>query len=150
MSSGNKYEVDPYNAGYDQPPVHSQRQPPGYSYPMSRSAANIVVNSASTPRVVAAQRESDWLVPAVFACLFCCWPVGVCAINAAVNARSRYDEGDYENGRDYSRSAKQLTLISLVLGVLCLTAVIIFQVFRVKELMNERTGTTTTGNPFGI
>ncbi|XP_062600111.1 trafficking regulator of GLUT4 1-like isoform X5 [Saccostrea cucullata] len=126
MSSGNKYEVDPYSAGYDQFPVDPTKQPSGSSYPMSRTSANIIVNSASTPRDVAAERESDWLVPAIFACLCCFWPVGVCAINAAVNARSRYDEGDYENGRSYSRSAKQLTLISLVLGILSITAFILY------------------------
>ncbi|XP_062585144.1 transmembrane protein 233-like [Saccostrea cucullata] len=148
MSSGYKYEGDPYNAGYEQLPVHPTQQPSGYSYPLTRTSANIVVNSAPTPRVIAAQRERDWLGPAVFACLCCFWPVGLCATNAAVNARSRYDEGDYENEREYSRSAKQLTLISLVLGILCITGFTIFLVFRMKEVF-EPTGATTQ-NPFGI
>ncbi|XP_061197438.1 proline-rich transmembrane protein 1-like isoform X2 [Saccostrea echinata] len=149
MSSRQKFQGDSYNAGYDQLPTYEQQQPSAYGYPMTRSSTNVIVTNAPAPHVVAARRGNDWLVPAVLSCLCCFWPTGICAIVAASNARSRFDEGDYEGGQSSANSAKRLTLISLGLGILSLAAYIILKFVVLKETesqINEYTTTTTLWN----
>ncbi|XP_061196964.1 proline-rich transmembrane protein 1-like isoform X3 [Saccostrea echinata] len=158
MSSGQKYEMDPknagyvqneqpqnpYNAGYNQPPAYGQQQPAGYGFPMTtNSSTNVVVTNAPAPIVVAAPRGNDWLVPAILSCFFCFWPTGICAIVAAVNARARFDVGDYEGGRSSASWAKGLTLTSLGVGILSVIIIIILYVVVLKEAENELHGFTT-------
>ncbi|XP_062607895.1 transmembrane protein 233-like [Saccostrea cucullata] len=164
MSSGQKYEVDPqnagyvqkdqpqnpYNAGYNQPPpAYGQQQAAGYGFPMTSSSTNVVVNNTAAPIVVAAPRGYDWLVPAIFSCLCCFWPTGICAIIAAVNARARFDVGDYEGGRSSAGVAKWLTLTSLGLGVVAVVVVIVLYAVVLKQTENELNDFGfTTQNPW--
>nr|XP_011412627.3 proline rich transmembrane protein 1B [Crassostrea gigas] len=169
MASGNKYEVDPsnagydqtpkqtgpnpnqYNAGYNQPPPYVQ-QPGGYAqYPAGYAQhptgyaqqptgyaqqptgfghhtnnTVVVTNNAPGPVIIAAPpRGNDWLVPAILSFFFCCPLVGICAIVAAVNARSNYDCGDTSGGRSSASWAKGLTLTSIGIGVACYILIIV-------------------------
>ncbi|XP_056013128.1 proline-rich transmembrane protein 1-like isoform X5 [Ostrea edulis] len=130
--------------GQQSPPAYGQQQPPAYGqqsptygqqsptygkqhttygYPMSTSTNVVVTNTVATPVVI--HRGKDWLVPAVLSCLFCFWPTGICAIIAAVNARTRYDVGDHAGGESRDRWAKILTLTSLGVGLVSIIQLLV-------------------------
>ncbi|XP_061180252.1 proline-rich transmembrane protein 1-like [Saccostrea echinata] len=137
---------NPYNAGYTQT-AYGQQQPVGYGSMSSNTSTNVVVTSAPTYIVVAAPRGNDWLVPAILSCLCCFWPTGICAITAAVNARARFDVGDYEGGRSSASLAKGLTFTSLGVGILSAVVFIVLYVVLWKETENKINGYTTITTP---
>lgn len=180
MASGNKYEVDPcnagydqpqqqtgpypnqYNAGYNQPPPYVQQptgyvqqptgyaqQPTGYvqqptSYGHHTNNTVVVTNNAPGPMIIAVPpRGNDWLIPAILSTLFCCPIVGICAIVAAVNARSNYDCGDVNGGRSCATWAKGLTMTSIGIGVALYIIIIILYatILRTEEDFLNKTYT---------
>ncbi|XP_056000086.1 uncharacterized protein LOC125646852 [Ostrea edulis] len=156
MSNGRKYEVNgsdvngqcriqPTPCLWITPPAFGQ-QPITNGFPISNSTNVVASNNVATPVVI--YRGRDWLVPAVLSCLFCFWPAGLCAIVAAVNARSRYEVGDHVGGQSSATTAKILTLISFGVGLvyLILLAVMYFTVWRFEK---DRFGFTTK-DPFDI
>ncbi|XP_062607894.1 transmembrane protein 233-like isoform X2 [Saccostrea cucullata] len=146
MFSGQKIEGDPHNTEYNQLPAYDQQQSAGFTsgFPTTNPSSNVITSAPTPIVVVAPPRGNDWLVPAIFSCLCCFWPTGICAIIAAVNARSLFDVGDYDGGRSSAGVAKWLTLTSLGIGLICVVILIALFIVKRMEDVNDWTTTTTT------
>lgn len=145
-------QYDAYSAGYDQPgdPPAYTGPPAGQPYvyppspapaPQQMSTTNVVI--ASQPQIIMARpRQTDWTVPAILATIFCFFPTGICAIIAAVMARSAYDAGDYEGERSGTAWARGLTLTSIAIGTLGVILIIVLYIVLVANTVNtiENTG----------
>ncbi|XP_071120587.1 proline-rich transmembrane protein 1-like [Mytilus edulis] len=151
-------QCEQYPQGYSQPHGYSQLQlSQGYShgtgyqsvaqgyeqqgYPQTQhygqhpmyggQGQNVVVSQPvpSTMIVTIAQtRPSNWIIPAILACLFCFWPTGICAIVAAFISNSAADSGNMQSAEKSARTAKNLTILSVVLGAICVVGVIVLRV----------------------
>jgi DNA-directed RNA polymerase subunit RPC12/RpoP len=77
-------------------------------------------------------KPNNWLIPAILVTTPCgcgCWPLGVVAIVFAAQVDGKYHQGDYQGAVDAARKAKMFTLIALILGVVCIGAAVVLQVF---------------------
>lgn len=108
----------------DKHPYGQNAPPPGYApqYPqqMHQSSSNVTVVTAGgfqPAPVIVNVPERDWTVPAVMATLFCFFPTGICAIIAAVNARSQFLAGDTAGARSSNAWARGLTFASIGFGI---------------------------------
>ncbi|XP_078313163.1 uncharacterized protein LOC111129272 [Crassostrea virginica] len=114
--------------GVPYPPQTQQYPSQTQDYPQqiqqSSNNVTVVTTGGYQPAIVTTPVERDWTVPAVLATLFCCFPIGICAIITAVNARNQYLSGDTEGGRRSSILAKRLTLSSVILGVVLIGTII--------------------------
>nr|XP_022346210.1 uncharacterized protein LOC111138496 isoform X1 [Crassostrea virginica] len=129
METGYEVQIDPYNAGYDQSEQHPgateptdqsivvherfpyshEQHPTGYVYPMNNAV--IVTNAhPANPGLV-------WLTPAILSSLFCCLPLGICAIIMATQSTKKFAVGDVIGGHKSSRSAKILVITSIIIGI---------------------------------
>ncbi|XP_061194347.1 uncharacterized protein LOC133202525 [Saccostrea echinata] len=119
-------QVPPSQYGQVPPSQYGQQYAPQYSQPMHHSSSNVtVVTAGIQPTVVIpVNTERDWTVPAILATLFCFLPTGICAIIAAVNARSQFLAGDLEGGRTSNAWARGLTITSIVLGTVLISIII--------------------------
>ena len=72
-----------------------------------------------------AEDIEDYMGFAFFVCLFCCWPVGICAIMSACRCQSAKAEGNYEEARSTSKATLTFNLVALVRGIVTLIAVLI-------------------------
>ncbi|XP_048733384.2 protein SPEC3-like [Ostrea edulis] len=116
---------------YGQPaPSYGQPAPPygpQYPQPVNSSSNNVTVVTAGyqTPTVILpVNTDRDWTVPAIIATLFCFFPTGICAIIAAVNARSQFLAGDMEGGRTSNAWARGLTMTSIGIGTVLVIIII--------------------------
>lgn len=147
-----------YPQGYSHPQGYAQPPPPqGYShasgyqpvpqgyaqqgYPQTQHYGNQPMYGGQGQTVVVAQpvpstmivttaqpRPSNWLIPAILACLCCFWPTGICAIVAACNANSAADSGNMQSAEQSARTARNLTILTVVLGVICVVIIIVLRV----------------------
>ncbi|XP_062570884.1 uncharacterized protein LOC134232902 [Saccostrea cucullata] len=123
----NQPHPHPQSYGQGPPPQYGQQYAPQYAQPMHHSTSNVtVVTAGLQPTVVVPVNitERDWTVPAILATLFCFLPTGICAIIAAVNARSLFQAGDHEGGRASNAWARGLTITSIVLGTVLISIII--------------------------
>ncbi|XP_078335401.1 uncharacterized protein LOC111138492 isoform X1 [Crassostrea virginica] len=167
METGNEVQIDPYNAGYDQSEQHPgateptdqsivvherfpyshEQHPTGYVYPMN----NAVIVTNAHP----ANPGLDWLTPAILSTLFCCLPLGICAIIMATQVKGHYPitgaeesfvvdcllatkkfaVGDVIGGRKSSRSAKILVITSIIIGIVIwiITGIGIYNIMTTTE-----------------
>ncbi|XP_052065307.1 proline-rich transmembrane protein 1-like [Mytilus californianus] len=128
--------------GYEQPPA-----PQGYSHaagyqpvpqtqhygkqPMYGGQGQGVVVAQPVPSTMivttAQPRPSNWIIPAVLACICCFWPTGICAIVAASNSNSAADRGNMQSAEQSARTARNLTILTVVLGVICVVIIIVLK-----------------------
>ena len=87
------------------------------------------------PNVIAdyQPRPTNYLTPAILACLCCFWPTGICAIIAASNANSAADRGDMAHAEAKTITARNLLILTVVLGVIFLVFTIVVRVASAKS-----------------
>lgn len=73
----------------------------------------------------------NWLVPAILATIFCCWPFGIPAILAAAKVNEYWNLGDHAGAHEQSSKAKKFTIIALcaAVGVWVLFGILYFLMF---------------------
>lgn len=108
----------PGQQGYGQPAY-----PQGYGMQQQQSAV-IVTNQ---PIGIAGPRPTNWIIPAIFACL-CFWPIGICAIIAANNSNRAADTGDFAYAETKARSARNLVIASFVAGIISYVIIVVVRV----------------------
>ncbi|RNL86500.1 CD225/dispanin family protein [Halostreptopolyspora alba] len=59
----------------------------------------------------------NWLVPAILATIFCCWPLGIPAILAAAKVNEYWNLGDHAGAHEQSSKAKKFTIIAAISAV---------------------------------
>ena len=58
----------------------------------------------------------NYLIWAILATVFCCWPVGIFSIISAAKVSSAYNAGDYQGALNASSSAKKLAIVTACAG----------------------------------
>uniref|UniRef100_K1QM26 Proline-rich transmembrane protein 1 n=1 Tax=Magallana gigas TaxID=29159 RepID=K1QM26_MAGGI len=95
----------------------------GQSTQYTTWSTNVVAPQAMTMTHVPPPYE-DYTGRAMFAAFCCCWPLGLCALIKASEARKSYQVGDSETARSQADQARQLSNISI--GVGCASFVLLF------------------------
>jgi len=85
-----------------------------------KPSATIVMHQGA-----AASLDNDWMIPNIFACLFCFWPTALFGIIKSTEARSAAQRGDQFVANASANSAKTLFRVSVGVGVVLLTIIII-------------------------
>ncbi|XP_070551568.1 proline rich transmembrane protein 1B-like isoform X2 [Ptychodera flava] len=69
---------------------------------------------------------NTWMIPAVLACLFCCWPLGLAAIFRASEGQHAIKTGNLQQAEASSASARNLTIASVICGIVITVATLFF------------------------
>ncbi|CAG2208831.1 PRRT1 [Mytilus edulis] len=155
VPQGQQYEQ--YPQGYSQTHEYAQIQPPqGYSHgtgyqpvaqgyeqqgypqtqhsgqqPMYGGQGQFVVVAQPVPSTMimttAQSKPFDWFIPALLACFCCFWPTGICAIVAACISNRAAASGNMQSAKRSARTARNLTILSVVLGLICVVIIIEFR-----------------------
>ncbi|XP_070539145.1 uncharacterized protein [Ptychodera flava] len=67
-----------------------------------------------------------WMIPAVLACVCCCWPLGLAAILKASEAESAIKAGNRQQAEASSASARIFTIASVLCGIAINVMLIVF------------------------
>lgn len=67
--------------------------------------------TSGAPRIV------NWIVPSIFALIFCAWPLAIPALIFAIKANSSMKQGDVEAAVQQSGRARLFVLLSVALGL---------------------------------
>ncbi|XP_046856836.1 cysteine-rich and transmembrane domain-containing protein 1-like isoform X3 [Xenia sp. Carnegie-2017] len=68
---------------------------------------------------------NDYMGLSVFACLFCCWPVGIFAIIKSRESRNHYNAGNYDEAMRSAKTARNLAVIAIICGIILFCGLII-------------------------
>ncbi|KAG5180477.1 interferon-induced transmembrane protein-domain-containing protein [Tribonema minus] len=68
-------------------------------------------------------RPYDYCLAAWFTTVFCCLPIGICALVSSCSVGSLYRRGDVEGARRASRATRNLSLLSFACGIVWLIIV---------------------------
>ncbi|XP_046856822.1 cysteine-rich and transmembrane domain-containing protein 1-like isoform X13 [Xenia sp. Carnegie-2017] len=109
--------------GYQPPP------PTGMMQQQQSNNTTVVVANQPQPAAVTTMIPvvNDHMILSILACVFCCWPIGLCAIIKSSEARNLYIAGDYANAMVSARTARNLALIALVCGICIYPLIIILR-----------------------
>lgn len=88
-------------------------------------------NSQVSPQTTHSQTPPEnYLIWAILATIFCCWPFGIPAIINASKVDSAFNRGDYAGAKEYSRKAKKWTITSAIIaGAFWLVYIILIVVY---------------------
>ncbi|XP_022290080.2 uncharacterized protein LOC111101769 isoform X3 [Crassostrea virginica] len=86
-----------------------------------------ITQPGSVPHVIKCVPHHDWTAAAIFACLCCFWPAGLAAIRYASKANSASNRGDEAATKQYSRKARNLIIISVILGIFQTAVVVVLR-----------------------
>ncbi|XP_031570744.1 proline-rich transmembrane protein 1-like [Actinia tenebrosa] len=82
----------------------------------------------------------DYQALAWFACLCCCWPLGLVAIIRSNEVRTASARGDYLTAEAASRSARTMSFLAIGLGIAFMVLyIIILTVYLIPLLTMENT-----------
>lgn len=79
----------------------------------------------------------NYLVMAILATIFCCWPLGIPAIIFAAQVNTKFTQGDYAGAEAASGKAKLWSIISICGG---LVGVVLYAVLMVFGLLAGANG----------
>uniref|UniRef100_A0A3B4CEG5 Proline-rich transmembrane protein 2 n=1 Tax=Pygocentrus nattereri TaxID=42514 RepID=A0A3B4CEG5_PYGNA len=82
--------------------------------------------SATTEGTGEGPKPNDYLVLAILACFCPVWPINIVGLTFSVMSRYSLQQGNVDGGRRLGRNAKILSIVSIVGGVLFLTAFVDF------------------------
>ncbi|KAL3880749.1 hypothetical protein ACJMK2_032966 [Sinanodonta woodiana] len=149
MSQSNEPVTYGQTQGYEQPLEY--RQPPMYDQPNGycySGEPNVVTTQGSlsyvspnTVIVTSGERPPNAMLLAIFACLFCFWPTGVCAIIYANQANSELDTRVAWNKY---RTSSTLSIVSIILGMLWI-AIAVWRIMNKANYSNTYHEQTTYG-----
>jgi hypothetical protein len=94
---------------------------PGYAVRCAACRASLLTEADTAPPE---PDPDNYLVWAIVATLFCCWPAGIPAIVYAAQVDAKYNAGDYPGARESADKAQFWTWLS-VGATLALVAVVI-------------------------
>ncbi|XP_076080996.1 uncharacterized protein LOC143051886 [Mytilus galloprovincialis] len=89
--------------------------------------STVIVTNQPQQMVVHGVRPTNWLIPAIFACL-CFWPIGICALIAANDANRAANDGDYAFEETKARNARNFVIAAFVTGIIVYVIVIVVSV----------------------
>ncbi|KAI7812998.1 putative interferon-induced transmembrane protein 1-like [Triplophysa rosa] len=74
----------------------------------------------------ARSNEKTYLVWSIFNTFCCCFPLGVAAIIYSCRADTANALGDGTKARESSRTARNLNIAAVVIGIICLIIIIVY------------------------
>ncbi|XP_045205353.2 synapse differentiation-inducing gene protein 1-like isoform X1 [Mercenaria mercenaria] len=86
-----------------------------------QSSINSDTNQPQVTTVILQSTHPDYMVVSLFACIFCFWPTGVCALYYANEANNLAEGGDYEGARRMSIKARNRMITSVVIGIILMS-----------------------------
>ena len=93
---------------------------------MSEVTMNQEPQETSQPQQSQQSLPQNYLVFAILATIFCCWPLGIPAIIFAAQVNSKFTQGDFAGAEESSKKAKMFSFIAMGAGIL---AIIIYMGF---------------------
>ncbi|XP_063398558.1 putative transmembrane protein DDB_G0267530 isoform X2 [Mytilus trossulus] len=126
--------------GYGQPqqgygPPQGYSSPQGYGMQQQQQQSTVIVTNQPQQMVVHV-RPTNYLIPAIFACL-CFWPIGICALIAANDANRAANDGDYAFAETKARNARNFVIAAFVTGIICYVIVIVVRVVVYSSYYNS-------------
>ena len=79
----------------------------------------------------------NYLVFAILATIFCCWPLGIPAIVFATQVNTKFTQGDIAGAEDASKKAKMWSLIALGAGI---AAIVLYAGFMLLSILLSAAG----------
>ena len=70
----------------------------------------------------------DHLIFNIMMTLFCCWPIGICAIMKSLECRNAIQTGNKERADSLSAAAKRLGMWTLGVGVICIALIFVMYI----------------------
>ncbi|XP_046335383.1 trafficking regulator of GLUT4 1-like isoform X2 [Haliotis rufescens] len=117
--------------GYGQPqPGYGQPGQPGYGYATSDNV-NVVVAQPQAMIVQTGVRPPDYLILSIVSCFFC-WPMAICALMYANNSRNSSSAGDFVSAENQGRTARNIAIAAIVIGIIIVVVAIILRVVLVS------------------
>ncbi|XP_046856815.1 cell death-inducing p53-target protein 1 homolog isoform X8 [Xenia sp. Carnegie-2017] len=128
--------------GYPPQGYPAQGYPPqGYppqGYPLQQLAGmtqeqqNKTVLVQKQPQLVAVTIMNpivnDHMGLSIFACLCCCWPIGIFAIIKSSESKNHYHAGNYDEAKRSAKTARNLAIIAIICGIILALLMIILRV----------------------
>ncbi|KAK3552609.1 hypothetical protein QTP86_017921 [Hemibagrus guttatus] len=81
--------------------------------------------SVLTDSVVDGTKPNDYLILAILACFCPLWPINIVGLTFSVMSRYSLQQGNVDGARRLGRNAKVLSIVSLLGGILIITAAIV-------------------------
>jgi len=95
--------------------------PPVANYSANNAYNNSTGSSFNNPDKP--PMPESYLIWAILATVFCCWPIGIFSIISAAKVSSAYNAGDYQGAINASASAKKLAIVTACVGGISLIIV---------------------------
>lgn len=130
FSYGNHYNQYPGGNKYP-PPDGVQYSGNRYEPKDNAHDREIAAQHVTEPGAMVMERTpapQNWMGPAIFACLCCFWPTGLCAIAAASNANEAAAKGNILEAERESRKARMYVGASVVIGIVITIIVVVYRV----------------------
>lgn len=127
------YQAQPGYQGYPGYPGYPAQ--PGYQYPAGATTTqhahtNVTVVQQGGPSVLVAPQISppDYCALAWFACLFCFWPTGICAILKSNETRAAIYRGDFVSANQLSMETRKLANMTIAIGIALYVVIVVVRV----------------------
>ncbi|XP_047126955.1 uncharacterized protein LOC124808027 [Hydra vulgaris] len=111
------YPSNPQNVGY-QTPYYYPNQGTVITNPQTEAIQSFPLYSGPPP--------DNYSILAWLTCLFCCWPLGLCAIVKSIEVNTAIAEGNLSRAKFASDNAKRFGFMSLCTGIFIHGAWILF------------------------
>ncbi|MDA8369836.1 MAG: CD225/dispanin family protein [Nocardiopsaceae bacterium] len=119
------------------PPPGPPPPPPGGGYGPSPQGPGGYPGGGEPP--------NNFLVPAILATVFCCWPFGIPAILAAAKVNELWNLGDRGGAEEQASKAKRFTIIAAVSAVVLWIVIMLFYFLMFAAMFNAA---TTAPDPY--
>mmetsp|Transcript_26273 Transcript_26273/g.41270 ORF Transcript_26273/g.41270 Transcript_26273/m.41270 type:complete len:150 (-) Transcript_26273:99-548(-) len=90
---------------------------PTYQTPATNTAVLSEVSEIPPAPPPQEGKPDSHLGLSVFSCMCCCWPIGLAAWISSCQVDDAYIQGYYQVARERSQSARRLSFVSIVVGV---------------------------------
>ena len=122
--------------------LHLPARPPPYEDPtplqvvraQTQGGRNYATDVIQTQSNAPSEEESidindiqDFMCPNIFACLCCCWPIGLIGIVFSMLCRSAKSEGNREQAKCFSVTAGVLCALSIIGAVITIIVIVSIQ-----------------------
>lgn len=123
------YQAYPGQPAYPAQPGYQPGYQSGYQPPPMTTQHQSVTVVAGGPSVILAPQIAppDYCGLSWFACLFCFWPVGICAIVKSNETRHAINRGDMVTAGQLSLETRRLANMSIGIGITMIVVILIIR-----------------------
>ncbi|KAK7002644.1 proline-rich transmembrane protein 1-like isoform X1 [Biomphalaria glabrata] len=107
-----------------------------HGYPQHMSAMNssvsnniVVVQPGHSSATIVVEEIKDYTCLSVFVLLFCCLPLGVCALIKAQQSQTYLAQGNRLQAHESAYTARNLSIAGMIVGPILITIIVLLNVF---------------------